>query len=635
MNGKQVTFNKLKWYQEELIKEIFDYFSNFSGRLLVSAPTGSGKTYVGLIALAKMKTKNKYFLTYRSACKVQVDEKRLEIIHKTTDPVIKKGLNEIQVMNIQTFISQNFKVNNNSAVCIDEAHHIREDGAFKDCLDKLSQIKFIFGLTGSPRVSFRADGFDFIVGVKREQTSFNFPQPIRELISFPKLKLDLSERLGFSESHFKYQEHSWEIVKTLKSGIAYKTDKQYCEFVAHEVEDKIKKHKLNNALIFMDKIDHINTVANILNSESDHYALTICSENTDEQLKMAFNSFRANDSSSTKVLLGINSLSEGVDLPNAESIFLFINTTSDIRYSQIIGRLLRECENKPEVYIFDYGYNFETYHHEISKEDYLYNGSMSGDQVDYYHLESQSQKNFKVKYVVANIDYIKLGALLSELTGLDDSFNIEKIKFNDIEQYSFSPGQVKSFLMNIPQMMHMLDHCYSERNAKYYTEDLLKSLENLQTINGDPTAINKEVHLVKYLMEPLMNTLFGEQNVQREKVTNTGKRIDLLACTNSRNYIFEFSINEADNKISQIREYARELDQVGYKNIIKIVVGTSFNKTSSYKKIEENFHFINWLHLTYFLIKKINIMIVNNSNSKSEDTFDIFNELENISRKAA
>ncbi len=99
--------------------------------------------------------------------------------------------------------------------------------------------------------------------------------------------------------------------------------------------------KFDKTIIFACGIEHANTLARMLLEGYGIAARSIHSDQTREYVARALEDFRIGK---IQVLVNMEMLTHGIDVPDAQTVFLCRPTTSDILFSQMVGRAARRDE---------------------------------------------------------------------------------------------------------------------------------------------------------------------------------------------------------------------------------------------------------------------------------------------------
>ena len=150
---------ELRDYQVEAIKNARAELASGKKRVLIVAPTGSGKTVVAaaIIRSAVEKGKRIVFLAHRKELITQTSEK----LHAfgVRHGIIKAGFaaapqHSVQVASVQTLARRAGAAVDADLVFIDEAHHVTSANTYQKLLDRWPRARAI-GLTATP---WRLDG---------------------------------------------------------------------------------------------------------------------------------------------------------------------------------------------------------------------------------------------------------------------------------------------------------------------------------------------------------------------------------------------------------------------------------------------------------------------------------------------
>ena len=148
---------KLFEYQQNIRDKMDDYFNHGGNRLLIQAPTGSGKSVIMCDWIESVRNNNKpiYFVTHSKNLLRQFSEHLTEIglPHGLVAPGCPTLKYKVQVISAQSLMNRAHLLDEPYAVLFEEAHH-STSATFKKILDLWPHCK-LAGMTATPE---RPDG---------------------------------------------------------------------------------------------------------------------------------------------------------------------------------------------------------------------------------------------------------------------------------------------------------------------------------------------------------------------------------------------------------------------------------------------------------------------------------------------
>ena len=334
----------LRPYQNKAIEDIRHHFSRGKKRILLVAPTGSGKTVIASSMMQKAKERSNFnlFVAHRRELVMQCSRKLSDFGLNHGVIMAQKSPNmmaDIQVASIQTFASRkdrdDFIKPKADVIILDEAHR-SVSGQFQELI-KVYPNAFIIGLTATP---CRNDGrglgnvYEELVeaGSIKELTKLGYLVPNR--IVAPTIP-DLQKIRIVAGDYEK---------KALTKKM--NTAKLVGDIVSHWI-----KYGENRAtVVFATSIAHSKHIANIFRQNG------VPSGHIDsEQNELERETQLANlNSGKIKVLSNCQILTEGWDQPKISCVIIARPTKSYPMYLQMVGRTLRPYPNKKDTLIIDH-----------------------------------------------------------------------------------------------------------------------------------------------------------------------------------------------------------------------------------------------------------------------------------------
>lgn len=366
-------------HQKEAIKELTKQSKKDIFKSLLVIPTGGGKTFTAVYWVLKEILNNKkkvLWLAHRHELLNQTLKTACDTAYKDVLPNIDKFSyriisgssehdNPVNIKKDDDFIiaskdSLNYNKeylkiwleHNKDNVCliIDEAHHATAKTyrniisiVEKSCKNNIK----IIGLTATPTRSNEkekgllgkifTDGICYSVDLK---TLVN-----NGILSKPEF-IDLKTEYKMDRELDNYELNALRRFQNMPDSIAKQIalNKERNNFIVNHYVDN--KNKYGKCLIFAINIDHaiaLNALFNNKGIKSDFVVSSIKDGQVGVNISSQENERKILDFRNDKldVLINVNILTEGTDIPNVETVFLTRQTTSSILMNQMIGRGLR------------------------------------------------------------------------------------------------------------------------------------------------------------------------------------------------------------------------------------------------------------------------------------------------------
>lgn len=335
---------KLRDYQLIAVEKIRQSFRNGNKRVLLVAPTGSGKTVIAshMIKMAQLKHKGSLFVAHRRELVMQCSNKLADFEVNHGIMMAGKSANSMattQVASIQTFHARKdgdyFIKPKGDLIMLDEAHRSASK-TFKDLIADYPDA-YVIGLTATP---CRADGkglgavYDDLVECAsiKELTDQGYLVPNNIVApTMPDLE-------GLKIVAGDYE----------KRGLSKRMNqpKLVGDLVTHW-----KRHGQGRpTVVFAVSIAHSKYIANIFN-QNGVPAGHIDGDMPEIEREQVLNDLHTGK---IKVLSNCQVLTEGWDEPKVSCVILARPTKSYAMYLQMVGRSLRPFTGKQDTLIIDH-----------------------------------------------------------------------------------------------------------------------------------------------------------------------------------------------------------------------------------------------------------------------------------------
>jgi superfamily II DNA or RNA helicase len=369
--------------QEDAYKE----FEN-NNKILFQMSTGSGKTLASLYSISK---KNDWrFLLILVPTKELVEQWESDIKLFFQNTYLIKAMSDygnwkndlmdvieakipFKTIVISTYnsASSGFSMdkwkqisNDNFALIADEAHNLGGNQTKK--LLNLNP-KYRIGLSATPQRNFDEEGTQEIINFFNDN---NYTYTIKEAIQdgylveyyyyvhpifltdlewdeYKKLTKEI-KKISFLKDKEDNNEYNSLQHKYLKRSKILKTADNKLNNFYKIIKDVPKGNRI---LIYADSKDHLSDYANELKKINRDYFIYTGDKDTSSERPAILKQFKLG---SRKILLAINCLDEGIDIPVCDSAIFISSSTSKRQFIQRRGRVLRKSPGKKRAYLYDY-----------------------------------------------------------------------------------------------------------------------------------------------------------------------------------------------------------------------------------------------------------------------------------------
>ncbi len=327
---------QLRKYQTDTISKTADSLRQGNQAPLIVLPTGAGKTVIfsEIAKRAVLKNNNVLILVHRRELIKQASQKlaNIKVPHGIIAAGFKPSNHQIQVASVQTIVrrlkSTSFKP---VLIIIDEAHH-SVAGSWKKTLENWPMAKRI-GVTATP---CRLSG----EGLREMFDDLILGPSVKKLV-----------KAGFLSPHKVFGAPQKINFKKIKMrGGDYATDQLAEEMLKADITgDAVKQYQkhANNlpAIAFCVNVEHAESVKTKFNNSGIAADIITGSMNTDDRDQV----INGLSTGKIQVLVSIEVVSEGFDLPAVSCAILLRKTASFGLYLQQVGRVLRPQENKTAI----------------------------------------------------------------------------------------------------------------------------------------------------------------------------------------------------------------------------------------------------------------------------------------------
>jgi superfamily II DNA or RNA helicase len=462
---------EIRDYQNELIDRTLNAFKE-SNAVLLQMPTGTGKTVVFCEIL------NQFYRSDVSHKRILILVHRIELVDQIKDTfnnwfhsisrtyVLSKGAKKALKLNlnsnfpkktnsvviismVQTMVNaiENIDTRNVGMIIVDECHHVRAK-TYETIINKIisdnSKTKLL-GVTATP---IRMDGKGFrriFSKLVKAEGILNFIKngflSKYEHFSSRIIKIRREERVKYLNSRHEFNDLKIEPIYSTEDAIAevinsYKTlanGKKSIVYAINKSHAEILKQKFLGSEF--SQIDYITSDTPIIDRK---------------RIIKDFKESRIN------ILINVDILTEGFDLPSIECVILARPTMSLVKYLQMIGRAIRIDPDKPDsiVTILDLANNSH-YHGFLSthREWDLKNDISTFKEIQDEEIIEISRRNTHLREIKADLIFMDSSErpyenLNEEITVAKDESIIYKV---EIERNIL--GQFESVELNFNNLV--------------------------------------------------------------------------------------------------------------------------------------------------------------------------------------
>ena len=353
---------KLRWYQTDAVKAVYDHLEDHADNPCVVMPTGAGKSPT-IAKIAHDVTKkwhgrclivaHRKELLQQNAEKLWAFDKDLDIGFYSAGLGRRDGANAVVIAGVQSIYNRAAMLGSFNIILVDEAHLIPFDGEgmYQTLIAGLREINPGVRVVGFTATPFRMKGGS----IAKPDSILNticYDTPVKGLIA-----------QGFLTKLVSYagtEEGKIDTVDVAVRGGEFVPGQIEMKAlvkgrVACAVKDIIKKteHR-KKVLVFTCSVKHCQTVALELGIQCDEDVAMITGETPRDERDAVVEEFRAGG---FKFLCNIQVFTEGLDVPDIDTIVLLRPTKSPGLYVQMVGRGFRMAPGKHDCLILDYGDN--------------------------------------------------------------------------------------------------------------------------------------------------------------------------------------------------------------------------------------------------------------------------------------
>ena len=366
---------ELRDYQIEALERVKKAYTEGKRRVIVSLPTGTGKTVVFASFPRHFKMKKRLLvLAHREELLIQAEQK-----FRAVDPELKIGIEraddyaaseaQVVIASVPTLARSNgarlsrFKADDFSVVVVDEAHHAVA-ASYRTIFDYFGLFspgtsRFLVGFTATPR---RGDK----QGLGEVFEEVCYARDLREMIDAGHLCHIRGWRIDSNLSLDGVQVRHGDFVE---SQLARAVNVPSRNSLLSLIYRKLANYR--RAIVFCVDVQHAKDVCQVFR-DAGIRAAAVWGEMPREERREILSRFSQGE---IGVLTNCNLLTEGFDEPRINSVIMARPTKSKLLYAQMVGRGTRLHAEKTDLMVVDVADNSK--HHTIPGLHSLFNLPMN------------------------------------------------------------------------------------------------------------------------------------------------------------------------------------------------------------------------------------------------------------------
>lgn len=502
--------------QKKALKELNRIRNLGNNKALVCAAAGSGKTYLAafdafnfnpqkLLYIAQESSiLNRALVTFNRVFGDEITYGLFDMSNKDIDCNFLFSTNITMANSLEHFSKQEFDY-----VIIDECHHATAE-TYKKII-KYFEPEFLLGITATPE---RMDGDDVL-----ELFDQNLPYELRLRDAIINNLVVPFHYYGIRDELIEY---GLEKTKSYKFTAQF-TDERHCEFLCSMIEKYRKPGEKLKALAFCRDISHAACLSQTLNELGKYHTQYLTGKNSVGERIKAYEDLQ-NENNKLEILLTVDILNEGVDIPGVNMVLFLRPTESSTVFIQQLGRGLRKYERKEYVTVLDFIGNDYRRSVQIA---FALGGLSKNFVLEKNLIKSLVKDNFeKVGLsdygVVINIDELSKKEILEYLD--KENFNSKKYLSHDYECFKKFIGSEQypshmEYLNNdaAPDLLRfMQSKIGGQKMYSYY--NFLKHIDEI----GLPTFDEQQEGFINYVSDMLPIVRPYEYMLIQQIISNGG-----------------------------------------------------------------------------------------------------------------
>lgn len=414
-----MTHSKIKFrpYQERDFKALCSYLDKGES-VMYQLPTGGGKSVIIAGAVEKDKQKRTLFIAHRRELLFQMTRRLRELglqVGLIVGDIKEEVDSSILVISIQTLVRGQFGLLDESwdRIIVDEAHRLRTP-SYDKVLDKMLEVNpklEILGVTATP---YRADKLDFKKYINNMVVSDDVATLVQN--GFLAKPVTYSINIGDVDAEVVKDSGDYQI----QSLSTYMRKPKYLQALVDLYKQRGEERQM---LIFAVDKKHALSIMEVYKA-NEYTKLGYIDAETQPSVREKI--LRDYEKRDVQIIISIETMTEGVDLPDTGCIQCARPTESIVLYSQMMGRGMRLKSDVPDLIILDCAGNTQKHGTVTSPRHWSLDPLINPKLISKKNKVVGKRADGTYTENVEELDYLELVEMTPEEYLINISGNVEK-----------------------------------------------------------------------------------------------------------------------------------------------------------------------------------------------------------------